>query len=481
MAATYGTFGSFILFKEFAESDLGHLYRAGRLGKSGIEGTVWLHVFDGPAVPSADLAGAVDDVNRIGEILNAVNVASGVHATVEEGVVGLSWNYAPGQPLVNVFAKVQEEGFPIAVDNALLIMEKLSLALSAALAVDMRGSSLVHGFLHPSLVTVTNDGEAVVAGFGFGDALLGILDDAGARERCAPYLAPEVLDSRTATKRGDVYSLGAVLYHLLTGGPLPADPAARGAAVASARLAFEDEPVPQDVMAVLSLAVAERPEERFSSAADFKKELDKLLYGGAYSPTTFNLALFMDRLFRSEIEAEEQERLEESQVDAGAYLRPRPEPEPVVLPESGDFTPAAASKGGSKLPLIAGGIAVVAAAAVAAFFLLRGPSGPPPVPTPTPEEIAAQQEAQQRQVEALVQEQVALLMKEREEQIRQELLKRQSEIEKLQQQLQQVKKTETGDAEAARKQREIEQRIAAAEEAKRRQEQALEEGRKKAE
>ncbi len=481
MAATYGTFGSFILFKLLTESDLGHLYRAGKLSKAGLEKTTWLHVFDGPAVPSADLAAAVDDVNRIGEILTAVNVASGVEAVVEDGTVGLSWNHAPGQPLANVFTKVQEEGFPIAVDNALLIMEKLSLALSAALAVDVRGSSLVHGFLHPSLITVTNDGEVIVAGFGLGDVLLGVLDDAGARERCAPYVAPEVLDSRTATKRGDVYSLGAILFHLLTGKLLPAAPADRKAAVASAQLAFEEDPVPQDVMAVLSRALADRPEDRFSSAADFKKELDKLLYGGAYSPTTFNLALFMDRLFRAEIETEEKERLEESQVDVEAYLRPQPEPEPVVLPDSGEFATPPARGGGSKLSLILGGAAAIVVAALAGFFFLRGPSGPPAMPTPTPEEVAARKEAQQKQVEALVQEQVALLMKEREEQIRQELLNRQSEIEKLQKQLQRVKKTETSDAEAARKKREIEQQIAAAEEAKRKQEQALAEERRRAE
>ena len=480
MAAKFGTFGSYILFKALTESSLGHLYRAGRMGKTELEATVWLHVFDGPAVPSADLARKVEDANRIAEILTAVNVAAGVRAMEEDGVVGLAWNHAPGQPLANVFSKVREEGFPIPVDNALLIMEKLSLALSAALAVDVRGSSLVHGFLHPALTTVTNDGEALVAGFGLGDALLGVLDDSSARQECAPYLAPEVLDSRTPTKRGDVYSLGAVLFHLLTGNPLPADPAARQEALSSAQLAYEDEPVPADVMGVLSRALAGRPEERFSSAADFKKELDKLLYGGAYSPTTFNLALFMDRLFRSEIEAEEKERIEEAQVDVTAYRRPQPEAEPVVLPDSEEELEPVQKKGG-RGPLIAGAAAVIVAAAAVGFFFLRGPSGPPPVPTPTPEEIAAQKEAQQRQVEALVQEQVALLMKEREQQIRDELLARQSEIEKLQQQLQQVKKTESSDAEAARRQREIEQQIAAAEEAKRKQEQALEEERRKAE
>ncbi len=76
-------------------------------------------------------------------------------------------------------------------------------------------------------------------------------------------------------------------------------------------MAYEETAVPEDIRSLLLRCLAELPEDRYSSAADFKKELDRLLYGGAYSPTTFNLALFMDRLFRSEIEAEERERAKE--------------------------------------------------------------------------------------------------------------------------------------------------------------------------
>ncbi|NOZ95376.1 MAG: TonB family protein [Acidobacteria bacterium] len=482
MAAQYTTFGSYVLFKETLSCELGHLYRAGRLGKNALEGTVWLLVFDGDSMPASELAGAASKVEQIATVLKAGNVATGVRLDVVNGVPALAWDYLPGRPLAEVFARVQEEGFPIPVDNALLILEKLALALSAALAVDVGGSNLVHGFLHPALVTVTNDGEAVVAGLGLGDALLESLDDETVRRRCAPYLAPEVLTSRAPTPRADVYSLGAILYQLMTGSPLPADPAERAETVSAARLAYEDEPVPQDIMAVLSRSLAERPEERFSSAADFKKELDKLLYGGAYSPTTFNLALFMDRLFRNDIEIEEKERLEEKSLDVTPYLRP--EPEPVVMPLNDEIetSPASGSGGGRGKGLwIAVGAVVVVAIAAGAFFFAGRSSGPPAVPTPTAEQLAAQKEAQQKQVEALVQQQVAELMQQREDEIRKELMNRQVEIDKLQKQLQQVQKSSRSKAQAKKEQERIQKQIAAAKEAKRKQEEALAEERRKAE
>ena len=176
MAATYPTFGPFILFKEVLSDELGHLYRAGELVKGTLGRTVWLRVFDGAAVPRAELGARLADANRVGEVLQAANVAAHSRFSTHGGLVGNAWDYAAGQPLTAVLRKVREEGFPVAVDNALLIMEKLSLALSAALAVDMRGASLIHGFLHPGTVIITNDGEGLVSGFVAGESLLGLLE-----------------------------------------------------------------------------------------------------------------------------------------------------------------------------------------------------------------------------------------------------------------------------------------------------------------
>jgi TonB family protein len=281
-----------------------------------------------------------------------------------------------------------------------------------------------------------------------------------------------VLAARTASKQGDVYSLGAILYQLLTGVPLPADPGARAAALAQAELGYDEGPIPADIRAVLDRCLAHRPEDRFSSAADFKKELDKLLYGGAYSPTTFNLALFMDRLFRPEIEAEERERLEESNVDVSAFLTPEPE-------EFVEEAPPAPSKA----PWILAAAAIVVAAAVAGYFLLGGMRGGGVPPTPTPEEILAQRQAQQRQVETLVQEQVARMMEQREQELRTEFAESQAQIDDLTQQLRakerELNQGGQGAAAAQREKERLERDLAAAEEQKRKKEAALEEERQR--
>lgn len=471
MADSYRVFASYLLFGQVLEDPLGHLYRAGEFGRGGVRRLVWLRTFDGPSAPAADIRSAFDRSRRIGEVVHSTNVAGGIACHEVDGVPALACDHIASQPLGLVLDRVQAERFPVPVDNALLILEKISLALAAGLSVEIEGGRVLHGFLHPGLIFVTYDGECVVSGFGFGEALLGLAD---AAEAVHPYLAPEVLVSRTPSRRGDVYSLGAILFELITGTALPAAPEARREAVDTAHLAYDEEPVPEDIKTLLQRSLAERPQDRFSSASDFKKELDRLLYGGAYSPTTFNLALFMDRLFRSEMEAEERAMTAERKIDVTPYLAPviTAEPEPVADDEDAGPKPDRRN-----LMVGAGAAAVVAVAAILWFTVGRGPSTPPPPPTPTADEIAAQRQAQEDKMRDLAQSLVTEMMAEKEAEIRKELTSRQAKIEELQQRLVESERRGKQGAlsnEEKRQRDELQRQIAAEEEAQQQREAELE-------
>jgi TonB family protein len=473
MARTFKVFASYLLFKEVLVDPLGRLYRAGEFDAGGIRRTVWLRVFDRREVPASDMTAAFDRARRIASALQSANVAAGVDCITENDATAIACDYVASQPLSAVFQRVADERFPIPVDNALLIVEKIALALSGALTVEIEGGRVVHGFLHPGLIFVSNDGEGVVSGFGFGDQLLGLIDDEGSKDLVHPYLAPEVLVTRTASRHGDVYSLGAILFQLLSGSALPADPEMRPQAIAEAHLADDDAPLPDDIKALLLRALADRPEERFSSAADFKKDLDRLLYGGAYSPTTFNLALFMDRLFRTEIEIEEEERTEETAVDVSPFLVPDIEPAPELVLESD--TGAGPMDGNRKILWIGLGAAAafVATVAITVFTITREPEGPALPPTPTAIEIAAQRQAQEEKMRALAEGLVTEMMAVKEEEIRSELLDRQTKIDDLQKKLvASERRAEQGQLtnEDKRRREELQLQIAAEEEAQREKE-----------
>lgn len=433
MAQAYATFGDFLLLKKRSEDALGSLWRAGEMEATGFKRIVWLRRFDQSGFDRQALVSEFPVVEQISNTLKATNVVSGVTVGQGDGVPFFAWDYFPGQPLDQLLTRVREEQFPIAIDNCLLIAEKLAAALAAGLALEHEGEPLIHGFLVPHLVIVSNDGEARVAGFGLGKGLLANLDRVGMQDLAAPYLAPEVLATGHPSRRGDVYSLGALLYELLAGQPLPLDAKARAQVLAQPQLALDEGPVPDDVAAVLRKALAFRPDERYSSAVDFKRDLEKLLYGGAYSPTTFNLALFMDRLYRQEIEEEDRELQREKTLDVTPYYKPPKAPSAGV--------PQAAAAPASRLGLYVAIAAVVVLGAVVAFLVSR-PGGP------TAEET-------RKTMQAMLAEELA----KREQGLREELERSRQETEALRRQLEEMQKRASAGAQrlTAEEQRRLEE------------------------
>ncbi len=427
MADAYATFGTFLLLKRRTQDGLGTLWRAGEMEGTGFKRMVWLRRFDQGGMDRAALRAEMAAANQLCQSLRASNVVRNASGGTEGGVPYIAWDYVPAQPLDQLLARTAEEQFPIAIDNALLIVEKLAAALAAAAALEAQGEPLIHGFLVPNLVVVGNDGEAHVAGFGVSRGLRANLDRPAVKKLAAPYLAPEVLTNGRPTGRSDVYSLGAILYHLLTATPLPAEPDERAAALEKPQLALDEGPVPQDVLAILRKTLAVRPEDRYTSAGEFKRELERLLYGGAYSPTTFNLALFMDRLYRNEMEQEDRELERERSLDVAPYYHP-PRAEVAEAP-----APAAEAPTPNRtfLYAIAGGAVVLLS--VIGYLLVSRPSSAP-----------VDAEAQKRMFQELANTLVTQALKEKEEQLRKELEAEKARTEELRQQLDKQKQGAAG-------------------------------------
>ncbi len=178
----------------------------------------------------------------------------------------------------NLKSLVEREG-PLPEDEAVRLTLQIARALGFA-----HEHGLVHRDVKPQNVLLNGDGRAKVTDFGIARSLdvKGGLTQTGTVMGTSDYIAPEQARGSRVDAQSDIYSLGVVLYELLTGEvPFPAD---NFVAVAMRHI---NEPPPSvrerrpDVSprldAAIRRAMAKEPRDRFASMDELCAELSACL------------------------------------------------------------------------------------------------------------------------------------------------------------------------------------------------------------
>lgn len=105
------------------------------------------------------------------------------------------------------------ERSPLKVEDAINITTQIALGLSKA-----HEKNIVHRDIKPANVLITSDGTVKILDFGLAKLRgLSKLTKTGSTVGTAPYMSPEQAKGETVDHRTDVWSLGVVLYEMLTG------------------------------------------------------------------------------------------------------------------------------------------------------------------------------------------------------------------------------------------------------------------------
>ncbi len=168
-----------------------------------------------------------------------------------------------------------------AVDIALQILEALEHA---------HLKRVIHRDIKPHNILLTGDGQVKVTDFGVARAgVQGTLIHTGAIVGSAHYLSPEQARGRPVDARSDLYSLGVLLFEMLTGRvPFQGDDPL---AVALKHIQEEPPPVralnpavPAALERVVARALAKDPSQRYQSVAEFRADLRAWQRSGATAP-----------------------------------------------------------------------------------------------------------------------------------------------------------------------------------------------------
>jgi serine/threonine-protein kinase len=186
------------------------------------------------------------------------------------GLLYLSMEYFQGRTLAEVIA--QRGVVPLAACRDML--DQICRGLTAA-----HDAGVIHRDLKPQNVLVGERGAVKLIDFGLARAAAeGALTATGVLLGTPHYMSPEQVRGRPVDARTDIYSLGALAYHLVTGRP----PFAGDNAIAIGFCHLTEAPMPprqlradlpETMERVILAAMAKEPAQRPSSAEEFRAGL----------------------------------------------------------------------------------------------------------------------------------------------------------------------------------------------------------------
>jgi eukaryotic-like serine/threonine-protein kinase len=182
--------------------------------------------------------------------------------------------YVEGRPLSRILGAAPSHKLPLG--PGLQLAQEIAEALHYA-----HGRGVIHRDIKPANILVTREGHAKIADFGIARVSESQMTLPGRVLGSPAYMAPEQLSGEKADARADLFSLGVILYTVLTGHrPFQGN----SAATVISKVAHHD-PVPVTVLEadfppalnrIVSRAIAKDPARRYQTGAEMAADIQKL-------------------------------------------------------------------------------------------------------------------------------------------------------------------------------------------------------------
>jgi serine/threonine protein kinase/tetratricopeptide (TPR) repeat protein len=191
----------------------------------------------------------------------------------EEGTYYITMEYVPGEDLKSFIHRSRQLNTGTAVSIARQVAEGLAEA---------HRLGIVHRDLKPSNIMIDKEGSAKIMDFGIARSLAGQgITGAGTMIGTPEYMSPEQVEGKDVDQRSDIYSLGVVLYEMVTGrrpfgGDTPLSVAHKQKYEAPEDPGQLNAQIPDDLSRLILRCLEKDKEERYQSAEELHGELTRL-------------------------------------------------------------------------------------------------------------------------------------------------------------------------------------------------------------
>src|SRR5215210_6854464 len=204
--------------------------------------------------------------------LSHPNIVSIYDRGEAEGTYYIAMEYLDGRSLKELIVARGPAPVHLAVDYARQILAAVRFA---------HRHGIVHRDIKPHNVLVDGEGRLKVTDFGIARAGTSQMTEAGSIIGTAQYLSPEQARGAPVDQTSDLYSVGILLYEMLTGtvpftGESPVEIAMKHLSDTPRPPSLERPEIPPDLDMVVLRALAKNPDDRFQTAEEMDAELDRV-------------------------------------------------------------------------------------------------------------------------------------------------------------------------------------------------------------
>lgn len=293
-------FGDYHLLEKIATGGMAEVWRARAYGMAGFEKILVIKKVLPSLAQDQEFVRLFIDEARISVQLLHVNIVQVFDLGEVDGTYYMAMEYVHGLDLSRLIARARSAG-PMPIPLACFIAAEVLKALAFAHErTDDRGNPLriVHCDISPQNVLISFAGEVKITDFGISRAAFQAASLHETIRGKYAYMSPEQVGGKPLDGRSDLFSLGIVLFELITNRRLFK---ARTREETLARVKRAEVPsassfrpdVSEDLESLLNRALSQRIGDRYADAATMLDELGAIMVREGYRATNHDLASYM--------------------------------------------------------------------------------------------------------------------------------------------------------------------------------------------
>ncbi len=296
-----------------AEGGMGAVYKAKKIGVAGFEKIVAIKVMlDTLAANESRVAEFISEAKLVANLIheNIVQIYQ-----LQRGAQGYYFviEYVDGIALSDFIDFHRTLGRRIPLPLAVFIAARVARGLAYAHSRRDAGGrplGIVHCDVCTHNVLINTEGVPKITDFGIARVAADRREGARISGKLA-FMSPEQAALEAVDFRSDIYSLGMVLFLMLTGKPARDLKASASDLLAQARgnqIAWEQLPedLPPELSLILRRMLAADPADRYGDTAELARDLEYFIYKDGYGPTIVTLADYMRELMPGRFAGAEQ-------------------------------------------------------------------------------------------------------------------------------------------------------------------------------